>query len=462
MITDPELSGKKVALLGFGMENQAVFQYLQGQAAEITICDQREELEPVLPGVNYRLGPDYLASLTDFDLIFRTPAIPYLTKVIQAARQAGVAVTSQTKYFLEHCPSSTIGVTGTKGKGTTASLISSALMEAKKAGELPGSVYLAGNIGQPMISLLPALNQEDWVILELSSFQLQDLTTSPDIAVVLNVTIDHLDHHRDEAEYISAKKNIVRYQTAGDSLVVNLDSLTSLLFADETPAQTYFFSREKSVDQGCFIERLLGEDQIILRLPGRADQLICMVRELQLVGAYNLENVTAALTAAALAGASQSTLKKAVVGFTGLPHRLQFVAEKQGVRYFDDSKATTPDSTMAALLSFDQPITLIVGGSSKGADYTELVATITASTATAVICIGQEGKRLAGLLLDSGAGQDIIDGAQTMPEIVAQAAELSQPGSVVLLSPAAASFDMFANAEDRGNQFQEAVIKLPN
>lgn len=455
-----DLQHKKIALLGFGVENRAMLPYVLEQGAQVTVLDKNEELTDLPAGVASVLGPDYMESLTDYDIVFRSPGIPYLSKQIQAAKQAGVTITSQTKYFLEQCPAPVIGVTGTKGKGTTSSLIKTILDAARKAGEVPGNVYLAGNIGQPPIGLLKMVTEKDWVILELSSFQLQDVTTSPDIAVVLNITVDHLDHHRDEAEYISAKKNIARYQTPGDSLVINLDSLTSMLFADESPAQAYFFSRVKSVDQGAFVERRLGDDVVMLRLPGQPDREVCKIADVKLVGAYNLENVTAAVTAAALAGATVDSIRTGVTSFTGLPHRLQLVGEANGVSYYDDSKSTTPDSTVAAIMAFDRPITLIVGGSSKGADFTELVETIPGSTVENIICIGQEGERLMELFMDTGLSQTVVQGGSTMRKIVELAASMASPDSVVLLSPAAASFDMFANAEDRGNQFQAAVHTL--
>lgn len=455
-----DLANKKVALLGFGVENQALLPYLRRAGAAVTVCDRNEALIEAPSGVATRLGPDYLTSLTDFAVVFRTPGLPYLTREIQEARLAGVLVSSQTKLFLELCPAKTIGVTGTKGKSTTASLIKVMLDAAKQRGEIKGEVYLAGNIGQPPVSLLGKLTPADWVILELSSFQLQDADRSPHIAVVLNVSLDHLDHHRDEAEYIAAKKNIVRYQTPSDWLVVNLDSMVSLLFANETPAKILFYSREKSVDVGCFVERRLDGDFLVWRPTAGAEAVITPVKAVKLVGAYNLENVTAAITAAGLAGAQSASLRQGATTFAGLPHRLQLVARLHNITYYDDSKATTPEATIAAVLCFSQPITLIVGGSSKGADYAELVNIVLASQVSQLLCIGREGERLAELFRQAGAGEKVVMGQSSMTAIVKQAQALTQPGAVVLLSPAAASFDMFDNAEDRGNQFQAAVKAL--
>ncbi len=465
------LKHKKVALLGFGMENQALLPYLESQEALITICDRHEGLER-LPNYDYRLGQSYLDNLTDFELVFRTPGLPYQSRPLQEARQAGVIISSQTKLFFALCPAQIIGVTGTKGKGTTSSLLTHILTVAGQAAEIDGQIFLAGNIGRPMISLLPQLTASDTVILELSSFQLEDLTQSPHVAVVLNVTSDHLDHHRDATEYIAAKKNIVRYQKPGDYLVVNLDSLTSRLFAEATPAQTRFFSRFQSVDVGVFVsrDRTVGHPDgrpgdrtgglIIVRHENEPDQEICPTKDVALIGDYNLENVTAAATAADIVGASLASLRTGLTTFRGLPHRLEWVAEIKAVRYYDDSNATTPDSAIAALLAFTEPVILIVGGSPKGADFAPLIEAVAASMAKAVIAIGQEGQRIADLLEERGLSVPVLLGAKSMDAIVKQAADLSRPGDIVLLSPAAASFDMFKNAADRGEQFQHAVKQL--
>ncbi len=453
-------SGKHIGLLGFGIENQALLGYLIAQGAKVTICDRNEDLahQSLPESVKLRLGPGYLDRLTDFELVFRTPAIPFQTPAIQAAARSGVVISSQIKLFFERCPARIIGVTGTKGKSTTASLITLILELAAEAGQLPGKVYLAGNIGKAAVDLLDRLTADDLVVLELSSFQLEDLTKSPELAVVLAVTTDHLDYHHDLAEYQRAKKPIVLFQKPTDYAVLNLDSVASLAFAEESVAQTYYFSRRIAVDQGVFVHH---SQEIVLRLPDRADQPICTVADIKLVGAYNLENVAAAALTAYLAGAKLDHIRQGITSFTGLHHRLEFVAELKAIRYYDDSKATTPEATEAAVLAFDQPITVIVGGSSKGADFGPLVSAIKQSQVKKVICIGQEGERIYRLLLaDQSHIRPVQSTAHTMAEIVAQATELTEPGGIVLLSPAAASFDMFNNAEDRGDQFQAAVKAL--
>lgn len=459
-MTLTDLNQQRVGLIGFGVENRALLNYLVEQGARVTVCDQSTEIADLPEGIEARLGDDYLNNLTDFSIIFRSPGVPFLTREIQAARQSGVIISSQTKLFFELSPAKIIGVTGTKGKGTTTSLIHAMLVKANQKGELEGQAYLAGNIGLPPIDLLAKLTPQDWVVLELSSFQLQDLTSSPHIAVVLTVGLDHLDHHRDEAEYISAKKNIARYQTPSDCLIYHEDSLTSSLFTNESPARIRSFSRNHPVDDGAFVDQSRQPNQLICRTPGRDDLTICSVSEIQLVGDFNQENVLAASLASLEAGVPNLTVREAIKEFKGLAHRLQFVATKNKVSYYDNSYSTTPESAIASIKSFDQPITLIVGGSSKGANFEELVEAIVSSSVANVICIGQEGEQIYELLTDQGAKAKLWQGGQTMDEIVTLASKVSGPGDVVLLSPAAASFDMFKNYADRGDQFCRSVLQL--
>ncbi len=447
--------GKKVAVLGYGINNKELIPFLLARGADVTVCDKNETIEQT-PGVHYQLGDSYLSGLNNFDIIFRTPGIPFLTPEIQEAKNQGVIISSQTQLFLEECPAKTIGVTGTKGKGTTASLIAHLLERAQKEGELPGRTFLAGNIGRSAIGLLAELTENDWVVLELSSFQLQDMTLSPHIAVILSVTSDHLDHHHSLEEYREAKKNLVRYQSPQDYVVVLHDSPVSMTFLDQTHAMPFFFSTQQMVNPGAFVHG----DYLYYQPSNNEAFGIAALSDVRLVGRYNLQNVTAALTVGALLGASPQTLREGVSTFSGLPHRLEFVAEKGGVSYYDDSKSTNPGSTEAAIQAFSQPQTLILGGSSKEADFTSLVNTIKQSSATTIITIGEEGKRIKQLLQEASAPQELVDGAATMPEIVKQAQAATRPGGVVVLSPACASFDMFQNAEDRGNQFKQAVKDL--
>lgn len=404
---------KTVALLGFGLEAQALLPYLQERGAKVTVCDQKTDLK--IPGVELRLGPDYLKNVKFFDVIFRSPGISFWKPEIQEAFNTGTLVTSQIKYFIHETRAKVIGVTGTKGKSTTASILKAILDKAKERGEITGNVYLGGNIGVPVIDLLDKATSKDWVVLELSSFQLQDLDKSPHIAVILPITDDHLDYHESREEYVDSKRNIVRYQTPNDYLVTNADLKTAGNKVGYDPNDVH------------------GDPL----LPGK----------------HNLENFSAAAAAARIVGASKESIADAIFTFRGLPHRLQYVTEKDGIKYYDDSKSTTPESTMAAISSFTEPTVLILGGKDKGLDYSNLVVAIKNSRVKGVVCIGEVGARLVSEL--NGVRVEA-----NMFEIVKKAAEMAEPGDVVLLSPAAASFDMFKNAEDRGEQFQNAVASL--
>lgn len=440
--------------MGLGDENVALVSYLIKEGALVTVCDQksREELKENLArlknldGIDYQLGEDYLDNLKNYDIIFRTPGLPYLHSKIREAKNSGAEISSQTKLFFARCPSPIIGVTGTKGKGTTTTLIGEILKQSGK------HVFVGGNIGQPPIEFLDQLKVNDLVILELSSFQLQDLKKSPHIAVVLDIKVDHLDYHSGPKEYIEAKKNIVDFQQDSDFAVICADYLTSFEFAAQTPAKVYYFSRRKSVDLGAFVL----DGKIILRTEDFEKEIIDIAK-VQLRGSHNLENICAAVTAAYLAGADISSIQNTVAGFKGLEHRLELVGEVSGVKYYNDSFSTTPDTAIAAIKSFSEPIILFLGGSEKNADYRELADVITQSTVKMVVPIGLTADRIIKEI--SNPKIEIISGIKSMSEAISLAQEKAQPGDVVILSPASASFDRYKNYQERGQLFKELVLK---
>lgn len=436
-----------------GEENLALLKYLlEHGARDITICDRksREEVRAEIDeyesreGVKSRFGADYLDNLEKFDIVFRTPGLPYSDKKIQNGKNKNLEISSQTKLFFDLCPSPIIGITGTKGKGTTTALIGEIL---KRAGK---KVFVGGNIGNAPIEFLDQLGANDIVVLELSSFQLQDLEKSPHIAVVLDIKIDHLDVHKDEAEYIDAKRNIVRHQDEKDFAVINADYLTSADFASSTLGKTYWFSRRKSVDLGAYVI----DEQIILR-DENGQYPIIKKDEIQLRGLHNLENIAAAITAAYIAGADIESIKTAVRSFKGLEHRLELVGEYNGVKFYNDSFSTTPDTTIAAIKSFSEPIILLLGGSEKNADYSELARVIASSAVKQIIPIGLTAGRIINDIENEKIKID--DKVQSMPEAVKHAKENAKPGDIVLLSPASASFDRFKNYKERGNIFKKEV-----
>jgi len=449
-----DFKDKKVGVLGLGEENTTLVKFLVKQDAKVVVCDQKEKGElgehydkiKDLP-IQFRLGPHYLDHLEDFEVVFRTPGLPYLDKKIQKASLGGVEISSQTKLFFEHCPSPIIGVTGTKGKGTTTALIGEILKEDK-------SCYIGGNIGNPPIGFIDKLRADDIVVLELSSFQLHDLEKSPHIAVVLDIKVDHLDYHKNEKEYIEAKKNIVRYQGKNDFAVINADYLTSFEFAALTGGEVFYFSRRKSVDQGAYVN---NDKKIILRSALGDDIEIMAAEKTQLRGEHNLENILAAATVSYLAGAKIKAIKRALARFKGLEHRLEFIKEINGIRYYNDSFSTTPDTTIAAINSFTEPIILLLGGSEKNADYRHLGQVISNSSVKAIIAIGLTVQRIIKEV--KKVKIEIIGEIKSMPEAIKIARELGRPGDVVLLSPASASFDRFKNYKERGNIFKQVVLE---
>ncbi|MCX6817194.1 MAG: UDP-N-acetylmuramoyl-L-alanine--D-glutamate ligase [Candidatus Beckwithbacteria bacterium] len=402
---------QSVAILGLGEEGQDLLHWLKAntQNCRIKVFDKVKVVD-----------------LAAFDIVFRSPGFYRFSPMLLAAEKSGVIISSATKLFFSLCPCPIIGVTGTKGKGTTAALITQIL---KKSGQ---NIYLAGNIGKPMLSLLNKLKSSDLVCLELSSFQLQDLTQSPHIAVVLNITSEHLNIHKNVAEYRQAKTNILRYQHPDDYAVINGDYPTTRSMAVLTKGKVSFFSRHN-----------LSLDPTRVKLRGE----------------HNLENIAAAMTAARLAGAEKEIILKTVYSFKGLEHRLELVREFKQVKFYNDSFSTTPETAIAALNSFTEAIIIILGGSDKKSDYSQLQQTIVnRSNLKALILIGKMGSKIGQNL--AGFKGRIISGGQTMQQIVSQAKDLTSPGDVVVLSPACASFDMFKNYKDRGNQFKTYVKKL--
>lgn len=455
---------KKIGILGFGIEGITTAEFLLKNGISFTILDKKNEQEidqEILDkfkqqSIPFIFGSTYLIHLTEFDIIIRSQGIRLLKTELQEAQQKGVVITSQTKMFFDICPCPIIGVTGTKGKGTTSSLIYHML---KKSGK---DAYLGGNIGVPPLTFLDTLTAGSLVVLELSSFQLQDLTKSPHIGVMLMVTQEHLDafgdrnYHSDIMEYIDAKRNILRFQTQKDYAIINRDYPASNESDMYTKGQVYFVSRERKVERGCFIK----EDAVYMRKDDKDDKIID-IKDIALPGRHNLENVCAAVMAATLTGTSNKAIVSVLKSFKGLEHRLELVIEINGVQYYDDSFSTTPETAIAAIEAFQQPEILILGGSNKGSDFSELGRVISHTpNIRAIIGIGEEWKRIKERITNRESRITIIENCKNMKEILLEASEIAEAGDVVLLSPACASYDMFKDYKDRGEQFKEAVLNL--
>jgi len=441
----------KVAIAGYGVEGKASYSYWRQLGHEVTVVDERDLSPYDLPYSSATIfGKNAFKQFRDFDLVIRTPSLA------PSKIKTDGTVWSATNEFFEKCPAPIIGVTGTKGKGTTASLIASIL---QAAGE---TVHLVGNIGVPALTELPNIATGDIVIFELSSFQLWDLKKSPHIAVVLMIEPDHLDVHKDVDEYIEAKANIRKHQEFDDWCFYH-------------PTNEYSHRIASTVDwHGGTADERQVEDwqkqalQYAIEDDGQVyvkentffirNHPICSVDALQVVGAHNIENACAAISAARQYIDDDTAVEQGLRDFKGLPHRLKLVREVDEVLYYDDSIATTSGSAIAAINALDMPKLLILGGKDKGADYTELVKRCK-QTDTHVLTIGANGPAIAKLCQKQHVAVTELSG-KTMPEIVAEAQRLAGPGSVVILSPAAASFDMFANYADRGDQFIAAVEGL--
>lgn len=440
-----DYKGQKIALLGFDVEGRAAFKFLRSRGAELTILDQREDVE-VPAGTPAVLGADYLKDLDRFDLIIRTPGVmPYL---LATKRR----VTTGTSLFLAHCPAAVIGVTGTKGKGTTAALIHHILSTAGQ------QTYLGGNIGRPGLDFIDELKAGDYVVLELSNLQLWDIEQSPPVGVLLRLFPEHLDWHRGNvAEYMATKANITKFQTGDDLLVYHGSNRYTRDIARASRARTLPFYTEKvqgagSKDQAVWLD---GDTVKV------GETAVCSVSDVTLPGRHNIENVLAAVGATWEIVGEVKPIARAIRTFKGLPHRLELVREVKGVRYYDDSIGTAPETAMAAIDTFSEPKIMVLGGRTKGADFSELARAVVSGNVKHVILMGETAPKIQRALLSAGYPQlCMIMSVDGMREIVAEAARLARPGDVVLLAPAAASFDQFRDYRDRGEQFKRAVSDL--
>jgi len=437
---------KKVAILGLSVEGLDSVKFFHEEGARIWCCDRRtrEELGQVYTDLKkiaagFQLGDAYLKDVDRFDFVVRTPGMSIRVPELQ-----GKAITSSTKLFFDLCPAPIIGVTGTKGKGTTSTLITKMVEASGK------KVWLGGNVGVPLLSQVKKIQPTDIVVLELSSFQLEDLTVSPHIAVVLRTTQEHLanqdklasNFHVSREAYVEAKKSIVRYQTHDDVVIVNEDDPTSSSFAAETPARVLSFHRRN--DHSVYV----------------GSEKICSLDEIKLRGEHNLDNIAAASLAAFSAGVPLEAIRIAARAFEGLEHRLESVRRVANVLYVNDSFSTVPETAIAALESFTEPIILIAGGSEKGSDFTELGIAIARGRVKALIAIGKMTDRIVTAAKNAGYANTIVTGCSSMHEIVDSAKKIATSGDVVLLSPACASFDMFTNYKERGKLFKHEVSLL--
>ena len=449
------IRGKKIVIFGFGKEGLASANFL-GKNNQITVIDEKSQSEIdrdffkklKIENVDFYFK-GHLPKDLHFDYIIRSPAVRLDNAIIKLLTKNGAILTSATKIFFDECPAKIIAVTGTKGKGTTATLIYEMLKNQID------NVFLAGNIGTPALEILPKVNKQSIVILELSSFQLIDLKKSPHIAVVLMITSEHLDWHQDTTEYRRAKESIVSFQNESDFVIINQDFKASKNFAQKTKARIYYFSTKEKTN-GTY----LSHDLIISEVDRH--QKICNLSQILLPGRHNLQNVLAAIACAKIQKIKTENIVKVLSRFKGLIHRLQLVREIDGVKFYNDSFSTIPETTIAAIEAFDTPKILVLGGSSKNSDFSLLGQKINQDKSIhAIILIGKEATRIKEAIAKSGGtGAKIIEGVKNMHQIASQAYKEAKAQDVVILSPACASFDMFKNYQDRGMQFSREVKSL--
>jgi UDP-N-acetylmuramoylalanine--D-glutamate ligase len=441
----------KIALLGFDIEGRSSLEFFKARGHQVEIRDQNPDTQ-VPEDVPAVLGDKYLDDLDGFDLVVRTAGLPP-RKILEKNPGLEPKITSHINEFFKASPTKNIiGVTGSKGKGTTSTLIYKMLQAAGK------TAYLGGNIGVPPLDFIDKLTADDWVVLELSSFQLIDVRYSPPIAVCVAMFPEHLDWHADLNEYFNAKSQLFARQTTEDTAIYFADNETSKQIASAGPGRKipYF------APPGAFVK-----DGVIII----DDQTVYQTGELKLPGAHNWQNVCAAVTAVWQVEKNIDALRSVLVDFSGLEHRLEPVAEVAGVRYYNDSFGTTPETAIVAIAAFKEPKVLILGGSDKGANYDELAKVVGANDIRKVILIGNTTHpvyKATAPAIELALRAQGIDNfvslvgpeGPSMQQIVQAAHGEAKPGDVVILSAASASFDMFKNYKERGEQFKAAVRSL--
>ncbi len=447
------LKGKRVAVIGLGISNMPLVERLLDAGVTVLACDKRrrEDFNGLIESLERRgletaLGPDYLERLQGADVIFRTPGLrPDLPQLVKAV-EGGARLTSEMEVFLTLCPCRIIAVTGSDGKTTTTTIIAGML---KAAGY---RTFVGGNIGNPLLCMVDEIRPDDIVVLELSSFQLLTMKQSPSIAVITNLAPNHLDVHKDLDEYVAAKRNIFAYQDACDKLVLNADNDITAGFAQEARGQVTLFSRKKTLDHGVYLK-----DGMVLYC-GRP---ILHVEDVLIPGLHNLENYMAAI-AVVEDLVPDEVIREFARTFGGVAHRIELVRELNGVRWYNDSIASSPSRTIAGLRSFTQQVILIAGGYDKHIPYDVLGPEITAHVKT-LLLTGDTAEKIKTAVLEAPdycpGAPEIID-CDDLKGAVERACGLAQPGDVVIMSPASASFDRFKNFEERGNVFKNLVNAL--
>lgn len=448
------LQGKRVAVIGVGVSNTPLIRLLRGADIDVTVCDKKDKAalgtladELEAEGCRLHLGEDYLEGL-DQDVVFRTPGLH--PRYLEAARKRGSQITSEMEVFFAVCPCPIIGITGSDGKTTTTTIIAGLLRTAGK------TVHLGGNIGHPLLAETETIQPEDVAVVELSSFQLMTMKESPATAVLTNLAPNHLDIHTDMEEYVEAKAAILSHQEPDNRAVCNWDNEITRELSHRTSGNVKYFTMTDNLDiDGCF----LRNDAIWYRSQG-TEREILPISDILIPGRHNVENYMAAICA--VEGlVSDEIIREFARTFGGVEHRIELVRRRHGVRWYNDSIASSPSRTIAGLLSFSQPVILIAGGKDKGVSYEPLGPVINDHVKLLILCgATAEAIRKAVTEAANYQGLNILE-VEDYPSAVALADSKAVDGDVVMLSPASTSFDRFRNFEERGHVFKDLVMALP-
>lgn len=450
------MQGKRIAFCGAGISNTPLIMSFLKQGARVYVCDRRTreqlgELADTLEqaGAELRLGENYLEHL-EVEIIFRTPGMSFHLPELEAARKKGIAVTSEMEVFFDLCPATIFAVTGSDGKTTTTTLIAKMLEAEGKR------VHVGGNIGKPLLPQIDKISPDDFVVAELSSFQLISMRKSPDVAVVTNVAPNHLDIHKDMDEYVEAKKNILLHQNAFSRTVLNRDNEITESFRQFVRGQSLGFSMNRQLHNGAWLD----EDGMLHMAYRGMDVPVLHRDEIKIIGDHNVANYLAAI-AAVWGYVGVESIRRVAHEFGGVEHRIELVREVKGVKYYNDSIASSPTRTIAGLNAFRQKVLLIAGGYDKHIPFEPLAPAVVEKVKKLYLCGATADKIEKAIREYSGYnGEPEIVRVKDIDEAVARASADAAPGDIVTLSPACASFDAFPNFAARGNHFKELVMKL--
>lgn len=453
-----QLKQKKVAFIGTGVTNNDIMRLFLKKGISITLLDQKpaEKLGAIYTelqqaGVQFELGPTYLDHLERYDVVFRAPGMYYNHPKLQEARQNGVVITTEMEVFLEFCPCKCYAVTGSDGKTTTTTLISEFFQESGV------TVHKGGNIGRALLPIIETIQENDVAVVELSSFQLLSMRQSPDVAVITNIAPNHLDVHGTMEEYIAAKTNIIAHQNAFSRTVLNLDNALTKNLSSMVRGTLFYFSRTQQPKWGT----MLREDGMLCMCCNGVITPVIHKDDIRIPGMHNVENYLAAI-AAVWGEVPVSAIQNVARQFGGVEHRIEFVRERNGVKWYNDSIATSPTRVLAGLNSFQQKLIVLMGGYDKKIPFEPMAETVCKKVKT-VILMGVTADKIQQAITGCAAYQKNapqIIRVQSMEEAVQTAASIAKSGDIVTLSPACASFDWYPNFEVRGNHYKKLVEEL--